>query len=387
LLCESFEKAWRNHTRRNGGKLLVMEAMIVGRRGVLSGALAMGGLVVTGCHTVPPVPGDGEPAVPWPGGDTLGIGLEGYPYPHPVHYLDVTHVAQADWIDRQAPDWERRARLAYMDIAPDHAQPKDAVLLVHGKNFFGAYWTGVIEALRHQGFRVIVPDLIGWGKSTKPSTLTVASLVAHLRSLLDQLKVDSCALVGHSTGGMVGMHMARALPERVHALILENPMGLEDYRNGLTRQVQHQDWAHDERAMTADQIRQYMAHYFVNREPRLVEPFVAVRMAVGRGPEFERWVQSSAAAYDMLLNEPAVDFVASLSTPTLFVCGLADRTYVGAKYTAPKDQGAKGNIAEMAKGFAARMPNARFVGVPNTGHVPHLESPAAFSSAMLDFVR
>jgi pimeloyl-ACP methyl ester carboxylesterase len=164
-------------------------------------------------------------------------------------------------------------------------------------------------------------------------------------------------------------------------------MGLEDYRNGLMRQVRHQDWAQDERSMTADQIRQDMAHYFVNKEPRLVEPFVSVRMAVGRGPEFERWVQSSAAAYDMLLNEPAVDFVASLPTPTLFVCGLADHTYVGAKYTAPKDQGAKGNIPEMAKGCAATMPKARFVGVPNTGHVPHLESPAAFNSAVLEFLR
>jgi pimeloyl-ACP methyl ester carboxylesterase len=365
----------------------VVDSIIVNRRRVLNGAMAMGGLLVSGCHTVPTVPSDGEPAVPRPDGETLGIGLESYPYPHPVHYLDVTHVAQAGWIDRRAPDWEARARLAYMDVLPDSPQSKGAILLVHGKNFFGAYWTGVIEALRHEGFRVIVPDLIGWGKSTKPSTLTAASLVTHLRTLVDQLKVDSFVFVGHSTGGLVGMHMARALPERVHTLVLENPMGLEDYRIGLMQQVRHQDWANDERSMTVDQVRQYMAHYFANKEPRLIEPFVAVRMAVGRGPEFERWVQSSAAAYDMLLNEPAVDFIASLPTKTLFVCGLSDRTYLGAKYTAPKDQAAKGNIAEMAKSFAARMPNARFVGVPNTGHVPHLESPAAFSSAVLESLR
>jgi pimeloyl-ACP methyl ester carboxylesterase len=365
----------------------MVESTAVNRRSVLGGVLAAGGLLASGCHTVPTVPGDDEPAVPWPDADTLGIGLESYPYPHPVRYLDVTHVAQADWIDRQAPDWERRARLAYMDVAADSAPSKGAVLLVHGKNFFGAYWSGVIEALRHKGFRVIVPDLIGWDKSTKPSTLTAASLVTHLRSLVDQLKVDSFVFVGHSTGGLVGMHMARALPDRVHTLVLENPMGLEDYRVGLMRQVRHQDWAQDERSMTDDQIRQYMAHYFVNKEPRFIEPFVAVRMAVGRGPEFERWVQSAAAAYDMLLNEPAVDFVASLPTPTLFVCGLSDRTYVGAKYTAPKDQGSKGNIAEMAKQFAAKMADARFVGVPDTGHVPHLESPVAFSSALLEFLR
>ena len=270
--------------------------MALGRRSVLGATLALGGLVVSGCHGVRG-PGEAEPVVPWPAGDTLGIGLEGYPYPHHVQYLDLMHLAEADWIGRSAPDWERRVRLAYMDVAPESAKAKGAVLLVHGKNFFGAYWAGVIEVLRRNGFRVIVPDLIGWGKSTKVSTLTAASLVTHLRSLLDHLKVDSAVYVGHSTGGLVGMHMARTLP---------GPL-------------RHQDWADDERSMTAEQIRQYMAHYFVSKEPRLIEPFVAVRTAVGRGPEFERWVQSSAAASDMLLNEPAVDFVGSLPTPTLFV--------------------------------------------------------------------
>jgi pimeloyl-ACP methyl ester carboxylesterase len=360
--------------------------MVTSRRRVLGGVLA-GGLIVSGCHTAPPAPSAEDPVIPWPAGDILGIGLEGYPYPHPVQYLDVTHVAQADWIDRQAPDWERRARMAYMDVAPDSGQSKGAVVLLHGKNYFGAYWTGVIDALRREGYRVLVPDLIGWGKSTKPSTLTAESLVAHLRSLVDELKVDSFAVIGHSTGGLIGMHMARALPERVRKLVLENPMGLEDYRKGLTRPVRHEDWAQDERSMTADQIRQYMAHYFVSKAPRLVDPFVEVRTAVGRGPEFERWVQSSAAATDMLLNQPAVDFVASLATPTLCVCGLSDRTYVGAKYTAPQDQGSKGNIAELANGFAARMTKGRFVGVPDTGHVPHLESPAAFNAAVIDFLR
>lgn len=186
--------------------------MVVNRRSVLGGTLAVGGLVVSGCHSMSAGPAEDEPVVQWPAGDTLGIGLEGYPYPHPVQYLEVTHLAEADWIDRRASDWERRARMAYMDVLPDSAKAKGAVLLVHGKNFFGAYWTGVIEALRHSGFRVIVPDLIGWGKSTKASTLTAASLVSHLRSLLDQLKVDSCAFVGHSTGGLIGMHMAQALP-------------------------------------------------------------------------------------------------------------------------------------------------------------------------------
>ncbi|WP_293001595.1 alpha/beta hydrolase [Mycobacterium sp.] len=354
---------------------------------MLSGTLATGALLVAGCHVEASERRGDKPAVPFPAGDTVGIGLEGYPYPYPVEFLDVAHVTDASWIEQPAPDWERRARLAYMDVAAERSTPGRSVLLLHGKNFFGAYWADVIESLHRNGFRVVVPDLVGWGKSTKPSTLTAASLVAHLASLLDHLSIDSVALLGHSTGGLVGMHMARALPQRVRALVLENPMGLEDYRRGLTRQVRHEDWAQDERSMSSDQFRSFMGHYFVDKNPRFIEPFVAVRAAISRGPEFERWVQSSAAGYDMLLNEPAVDFISALATRTLFVCGTSDRTYVGAKYTAPNDQAAKGNIAELAKGFAATMAHARFVGVPNTGHVPHLEKPSVFNTAVLNFLK
>jgi hypothetical protein len=67
--------------------------MVVNRRSVLSGTLAVGGLVVSGCHSRPAGPAEDEPVVPWPAGGTLGIGLEGYPYPHPVQYLEVTHLA------------------------------------------------------------------------------------------------------------------------------------------------------------------------------------------------------------------------------------------------------------------------------------------------------
>ena len=154
----------------------------------------------------------------------------------------------------------------------------------------------------------------------------------------------------------------------------------------LERELHHDDWARDERSMSADEFRRFMAHYFVDQDPRFIEPFVAVRAAIARGPEFERWVQSSAAGYDMLLNEPAVDFVASLGTRTLFICGTSDRTYVGAKYTAPKDQSTKGNIAEMAESFAGKMAHARFVGVPDVGHVPHLEAPFAFTSSLFEFL-
>lgn len=107
------------------------------------------------------------------------------------------------------------------------------------------------------------------------------------------------------------------------------------------------------------------------------------RMAVGRGPEFERWMQSSAAVYDMLLNGLRRFFtdpnVIRLRPVRPHLCGREI-------HCAPRPR-PRGNNAELAKAWAARMPTARFVGLPNTGHVPRLESPAAFSSAVLEFLR
>ncbi len=57
--------------------------------------------------------------------------------------------------------------MAYMDVTAKNPNSKTVVLL-HGKNFNGAYWKTTIEALTKEGYRVIVPDQIGFGKSSKP---------------------------------------------------------------------------------------------------------------------------------------------------------------------------------------------------------------------------
>ena len=85
----------------------------------------------------------------------LSISMEGYDYPYPVTYLPLTIEGQD-------------LRMAYMDVAPEGSGNGRTVVLLHGKNFFGAYWRDTISALVHNGYRVIVPDQIGFGKSSKP---------------------------------------------------------------------------------------------------------------------------------------------------------------------------------------------------------------------------
>src|ERR1700744_5431584 len=86
--------------------------------------------------------------------EPYGIDLEGFAYPYPVNLLPLVNDGE-------------QLRMAYMDVAP--AQPNGrVVVLLHGRNFPSSYWAPVIKTLTDAGYRVVVPDQIGFGKSSKP---------------------------------------------------------------------------------------------------------------------------------------------------------------------------------------------------------------------------
>lgn len=85
--------------------------------------------------------------------DTISINLDNVVYPYPVKFLHLKQEGQD-------------IKMAYMDVKPNNPNGR-AVILFHGKNFGGYYWASVIKALTGKGFRVIVPDQVGFGKSDK----------------------------------------------------------------------------------------------------------------------------------------------------------------------------------------------------------------------------
>src|SRR5215468_12133867 len=98
----------------------------------------------------------GSPAAPSPADVKPGsITCEECPYPYPSSYLPLTLYGQD-------------VRMAYMDVTPQGQANGHTVVLLHGNNFAGFYFGVLIEALRKGGFRVIVPDQIGYGRSSKP---------------------------------------------------------------------------------------------------------------------------------------------------------------------------------------------------------------------------
>jgi pimeloyl-ACP methyl ester carboxylesterase len=151
----------------------------------------------------------------------LGICFEEYAYPHPVSFVPVQTDLQT-------------LAMAYMDVPPKSEPNGKTVVLMHGKAFGGYYFEHVIQALTAIGYRVVVPDQIGWGKSPKADIhFSFHLLAANTAALLDHLGVGKVSVLGHSTGGMTATRFTLMNPDRVTHLILEDPLGLADYRIGI----------------------------------------------------------------------------------------------------------------------------------------------------------
>jgi pimeloyl-ACP methyl ester carboxylesterase len=302
----------------------------------------------------------------------MGTGMEEVSYPYPVQFLPLT-------LDGKLQ------RMAFMDVKPVSPGKGQTVVLLHGKNFYGEYWHETISLLTHNGFRVIVPDQIGFGKSSKPDDMAYSFdlLAANTAVLLDSLKVDRAAIVGHSMGGMLAVRFVRNYPQRSTHLILENPIGLEDYRLAGVPPRSTDLLTEDELKQTVEGIRAYRKAYFVQWLPAY-ERFVEVAVRTRLSGEYPRAARSAALTSQMIYQQPVRHDFPNITVPTTLVIGQNDRTAIGRdRVTDPKAKAAMGNYPELGHAAARDIPGAKLVEVPNCGHIPHLEASGAFHAALL----
>jgi pimeloyl-ACP methyl ester carboxylesterase len=303
--------------------------------------------------------------------EPLGVALEGWPYPFPVQYL-------------QFEIEGRLVRMAFMDVKPEHPNGQTIVLL-HGKNFGADYWANTLRTLSGYGYRVVAPDQIGFGKSSKPEIrYTFAQLADNTIRLLDYLKLTRVSVVANSMGGMLGVHLARRSPDRVNALVLENPLGLEDYVPVIPPQ-QTDNLVKLEMAQTPASYRNFVKSYFPNWRPEF-ERFVEQFARVQKSPEYPRYARVSALTYQMIYDGPIFAELPKLAVPTLLVIGQADRTVFGRRFAPPEVVKPLGNYPQLGKAAQKMIPGAKLSEFNGVGHVPHLEMPERFNAVVQDFL-
>jgi haloalkane dehalogenase len=114
-------------------------------------------------------------------------------------------------------------RMAWVHDGPDDADP---VLLLHGEPSWSFLYRKMIPVLAKSGHRVICPDLVGFGRSDKPTRRedhTYARHVEWVRTLVfDNLDLHRVTLVGQDWGGLIGLRLAAEHPERFSKLVVAN---------------------------------------------------------------------------------------------------------------------------------------------------------------------
>jgi pimeloyl-ACP methyl ester carboxylesterase len=305
--------------------------------------------------------------------EPYGIGLEGFAYPYPVNMLPLVNDGE-------------QVRMAYMDVAP--AQPNGrTVVLLHGRNFPSSYWAPVIKTLIDAGYRVLVPDQIGFGKSSKPAGgLHFDTLAHNTIALLDHLQIAQADIVAHSLGGMLGVRIARAYPDRVGHLLLAAPIGLEDYRLYVPPTPTEKILESEDKLTAEGYRKQLETNYSIKLPPDQITPFIDARFNIKGASEYPRWLRAFVFSAQMIYREPVAHEIPLISEPTLFIMGADDHNAPG-KPNAPEALRPKmGQNAELAEALAAKMQNASAEVIPDTGHLVFLEAPAKFNELMLGFL-
>jgi len=309
-------------------------------------------------------------------GPAYGPELEGFDYPLPVQRF----VFQSQ---------RQQVQMAYLDAQPERANGRTIVLL-HGKNFCAATWEGTMRFLQSNGFRVIVPDQIGFCKSSKPAAYqyTFQQLAHNTKALLDSLGVQRFTVMGHSTGGMLATRIALMFPQQVEQLVMVNPIGLEDWKAEGVPSLSLDQWHAREKQVTAERIRNYeRVTYYVNEWRPEYERWVQMIAGMFRGPGRELVAWHSALTYDMIFTQPVVYEFPQLRVPTLLLFGERDGTAIGKDISPPEVKARLGDYPKLARRTAAAIPGAKLVLFPELGHAPQMQDPERFHAELLRGLR
>lgn len=312
-----------------------------------------------------------------PSTDTTSGGFE-YTYPWPIKYMELQTQRQT-------------LCQAYMDISPKHAKPDKTIMMLHGKNFCGVTWEATARVMLEQGYRVILPDQIGFCKSDKPEAyqFSLQQLALNTKTILDELNITSLTVMGHSMGGMLASRFALMYPDTVERLIMVNPIGLEDWKAKGVPYLAIDSIYAQEAASNYTSIRGYeQATYYLGEWTPAYDVWVNMLLAVYDGALADVYAFDQALITDMVITQPVIyEFPLLKDETTLLVIGEQDNTAIGKQWSPPEVQAILGNYSVLAPEAAAAIgPNATLITYPDQGHAPQIAAPDRFHADLVGWL-
>ncbi|MFB7277239.1 alpha/beta fold hydrolase [Streptomyces hydrogenans] len=257
----------------------------------------------------------------------------------------------------------RGVTLGYDDAGPTTGLP---VLLIHGHPFNRSLWEPQVVALAAAGYRVITPDLRGYGDSeVTPGQVLLSEFADDLAALLDHLDIDRAVVGGVSMGGQIAMEFHHRHRQRVRALVLSDTSAPaetaegKDFRNRLADRLLAEGMG----GYADEVIDKMLAAYNVAALPRVAERVLAMMRATDpRG--------AAAALRGRAERRDYRDTLPAVREPVLIIVGVDD------VYTPVAD----------AETIQRLVPQAVLAVVDGAGHLPGAEQPDRFNAALLDFL-
>ena len=252
-------------------------------------------------------------------------------------------------------------QLAYTD-----AGSGTPVVFIHGYPFNRSLWNEQLDALSGS-YRVVAPDLRGFGESDSPEgPATMNRMAQDVAQLMDGLGISRAVIAGLSMGGYVALAFYKQFPSRVSALVLADTRAQGDTEEGKQTRAQQAEKALSEgMAGIADaMLPKLLTPETVSKRPEVVK---RIRdMMLKTKPE-----GAAAALMGMAEREDQTEFISSINVPTLILVGRED---------------AITPVAD-SETMHSKIAGSRLSVIENAGHVSNLEQTDKFNEALVGFLR
>ena len=240
------------------------------------------------------------------------------------------------------------------------------ILFVHGFPLDHQMWREQFPLA--SDFRVIAPDLRGFGKTTvTEGTVTMETHADDLAALLDELKIsERIVLCGLSMGGYVAWQFQRKYEDRLRGLILCDTRAIADSPEAVEnrRKLAATVLEHGTEPVAAAMMPNLFTEASTEKRREAIE--LTRQTLIANSP-----AGIAAASLGMAKRPEVTADLPGIETPTLLIVGEDDSI----------------STVEEMRGIAEAMPNAELIVVPEAGHMSPLENPEPVNSAVFEFIQ